>query len=132
MRQDVCSIRRIPPDHVTVLLRELTKITEHKIRTTTTERYFVPCLARTPKLLVERRDWKHNLVTFFSVQERFNDFDNAWVQRYIVSHANLVLICRYVQCGLSRSEFQCLFKLPSCNSADRCIWVLACKSPKYD
>ena len=67
--------------------------------TTSTERYFVPCLAQTPEPLIERIDWKHNLVTFFSVQEQFNGFDNAWVQRYIVNHADLVLICRYVQCG---------------------------------
>ena len=48
---------------------------------------------------------QHKLVIFFSVQERFNSFDNARVQRYIVSHADLVLICRYVSVGTHAYRF---------------------------
>lgn len=70
MCEDVRSIRRIPPDHVSVLLRELAKTTEHKIPVTATERYFIPCLAPTPEPLDERTEWKHKLVIFFSVEER--------------------------------------------------------------
>ncbi len=86
MSQDVRSIRLIPLDNVTMLLREFAKVAKHEV---SLEPRHMDSLSLYP--LQKRAVREHQFVVLSPNEQRFKGFHDAKGQRHVVTHTNLVL-----------------------------------------